>query len=399
MPAPSANSWRPALEAEASSPSLGIYVHWPYCQSKCPYCDFNAYASAEFDDRAWLNAYLRQLDGYFEETSDRTCASVYFGGGTPSLMAPQTVGGILDRVDSAWGFEDGHEVTLEANPSSSDAESFNSFRAAGVNRISIGVQSLRDDELRRLGRLHTAAEARSAFDVASAAFERTSIDLIYGRQHQSLDDWTRELEEAMGWGSEHLSLYQLTIEPGTPFGSRQKAGRLPGLPDDDLAADMFDATREICERSGYAQYEISNFAKPGSESRHNLLYWRYSDFLGIGPGAHGRFSAHGRRIATETHLSPEAWLDAVDERGTGESSRTLISDSEQAKEYLLMSLRLAEGVDTRRYALLNGAELDKETIERLAAEGLVEISEGFLRSTARGRLLLNAILTELVHPT
>ena len=386
------------MEHESASPSLGIYVHWPYCQSKCPYCDFNAYASADFDHRAWLNAYLRQLDSYFEETSDRTCASVYFGGGTPSLMDPQTVGGILDRIDSAWGFEEGHEVTLEANPSSSDAENFSSFRSAGVNRISIGVQSLRDDELRRLGRLHNAAEARSAFDAASSAFERTSIDLIYGRQHQSLDDWTKELEEALAWRSEHLSLYQLTIEPGTPFGAKQRAGRLPGLPDDDQAADMFVATGEICERSGYSQYEISNFAKPGSESRHNLLYWRYREFLGVGPGAHGRFATNGRMAATETHLSPSTWLGALAERGTGESMRTLISDSEQAKEYLLMSFRLAEGVDTRRYAHMNGAELDSETIERLAAEGLVEISEGFLRATDRGRLLLNAILTELVRP-
>ena len=386
------------MEHESASTSLGIYVHWPYCQSKCPYCDFNAYASADFDHRTWLNAYLRQLDSYFEETSDRTCASVYFGGGTPSLMDPKTVGGILDRINSAWGFEDGHEVTLEANPSSSEAERFDGFRAAGVNRISIGVQSLRDDELRRLGRLHNAAEARSAFDAASSAFERTSFDLIYGRQHQSLDDWVGELEEALGWGSEHLSLYQLTIEPRTPFGARQRTGRLPGLPDDEQAADMFVATREICERSGYAQYEISNFAKPGSESRHNLLYWRYREFLGVGPGAHGRFAASGRMAATETHLSPDVWLSALAERGTGESKRTLISDSEQAKEYLLMSFRLAEGVDTRRYARMNGAELDSETIEHLAAEGLVEISEGFLRATDRGRLLLNAILTELVRP-
>lgn len=386
------------MESEAASPTLGIYIHWPYCQSKCPYCDFNAYASADFDHRAWLTAYLRQLDSYFEETSDRTCASVYFGGGTPSLMDPRTVAGILDRVDSAWGFEDGKEVTLEANPSSSDAERFGSFRTAGVDRISIGVQSLRDDELRRLGRLHSAAEARAAFDAASSAFERTSIDLIYGRQHQGLEDWAKELGEALGWGSEHLSLYQLTIEPGTPFGTRRRAGRLPGLPDDDLAADMFVATREICERSGYAQYEISNFAKPGSESRHNLRYWRYLDFLGVGPGAHGRFAADGRMAATETHLSPETWLSAVAERGTGESMRTLISDSEQAEEYLLVSLRLAEGVDTRRHALLNGAELDGEAIKRLEAEKLVETSEGRLRATARGRLVLNAILAEIARP-
>ena len=386
------------MGSEAASPTLGIYIHWPYCQSKCPYCDFNAYASADFDHRAWLAAYLRQLDSYFEETSDRTCASVYFGGGTPSLMDPRTVDGILDRIDSAWGFEDGHEVTLEANPSSSDAERFGSFRAAGVNRISIGVQSLRDDDLRRLGRLHSAAEARSAFDAASTAFERTSIDLIYGRQHQSLDGWTNELEEALDWGSEHLSLYQLTVEPGTSFGARQRAGRLSGLPDDELAADMFIATQEICERSGRAQYEISNFACPGSESRHNLLYWRYLDFLGVGPGAHGRFAANGRMAATETHLSPETWLSAVAERGTGESMRTLISDSEQAEEYLLMSLRLAEGVDARRYALLNGAELDGEAIKRLEAEKLVEISEGRLRATAKGRLVLNAILAELACP-
>ena len=386
------------MESEAASPTLGIYIHWPYCQSKCPYCDFNAYASADFDHRAWLTAYLRQLDSYFEETSDRTCASVYFGGGTPSLMDPQTVEGILERIDSAWGFEDGHEVTLEANPSSSDAERFGSFRTAGINRISIGVQSLRDDDLRRLGRLHSAAEARSAFDAATTAFERTSIDLIYGRQHQGLDDWANELEEALDWGSEHLSLYQLTVEPCTPFGARQRAGRLSGLPDDELAADMFAATREICERSGRAQYEISNFAHPGSESRHNLLYWRYLDFLGVGPGAHGRFATNGRMAATETHLSPETWLSAVAERGTGESMRTLISGPEQAKEYLMMSFRLAEGVDTRRYALLDGAELDGEAIRHLADEGLVEISGGFLRATASGRLVLNAILAELARP-
>lgn len=380
---------------EPTIPSLGIYVHWPFCESKCPYCDFNAHADPGADQDLWLASYLRQLDSYFDETGTRHCGSVYFGGGTPSLLDPNVVGGILERIDALWGIGPGTEITLEANPSSSEAARFDGYRSVGVNRVSIGVQSLRDDDLRQLGRLHSADDARGAYE-AAAAFPRLSIDLMYGRQGQGVDAWTAELEEALAWGAEHYSLYQLTIEPGTAFGRRLKAGRLPGLPDEPLAADMFEATGAICADAGLRQYEISNFARPGGESVHNLAYWRCQDFLGVGPGAHGRISLRGLRAATEAHPEPKIWLESVAKSGTGESVREWLDSRNQAAEYLIMSMRLAEGMDLERFDSLNGDGLNPDAVDKLEAEGLAAVDRGRIRATEKGRLLLNAIVARLL---
>ncbi len=393
---PCGASPRPALGSESSaSPFLGIYVHWPFCESKCPYCDFNAHAVPGVDQDLWLVAYLRQLDSYFAETGRRHCGSVYFGGGTPSLLDPKVVGGILERIDACWGIGPGTEITLEANPSSSEAARFKGYRSVGVNRVSIGVQSLRDNDLRLLGRLHSADDARAAYE-AAAAFPRASIDLMYGRQGQGVDEWTVELREALAWGAEHYSLYQLTIEPGTAFGRRLKAGRLPGLPDEPLAADMFEATVAICSEAGLRQYEISNFARPGGESVHNLAYWRCQDFLGVGPGAHGRISLGGLRAATEAHPEPKIWLESVAKSGTGESIREWLGRRDQAAEYLIMSMRLSEGMDMERHASLNGSGLDPDAASELEADGLVAIDRGRIRTTERGRLLLNTVAARLL---
>ncbi len=382
--------------AADSNPAFGIYLHWPFCESRCPYCDFNAYATADYDMDEWSEAYLRQLETAAQETGGRICESVFFGGGTPSLMRPSMVAAVLERINGLWHLPGDAEITLEANPSSSEAHRFAGYRRAGVNRLSIGVQSLRRADLASLGRLHTADEARAAFETAAGIFNRVSVDLIFGRQDQSLSSWQAELGEAVQWGAEHLSLYQLTVEPGTAFGRRREAGRLHGLPDEDLAVEMQTAAEEICSRSGYRRYEISNYARPGCECRHNLLYWRCRDFLGIGPGAHGRITVSGRRAATETRLSPEDWLRAVSESGSGESERAWLSAEEQASEYLMMSLRLAEGTDLRRLRKLSGNRLRSDRLDQLRSGGLVETAGGRLTATGRGSLLLNSIAAALL---
>ena len=311
-------------------------------------------------------------------------------------MHPETVDAIIERIDRHWGLLGDSEITLEANPSSSEAERFAGFSSAGVNRLSIGVQSLRDRDLAALGRLHTVEEARFAFDAAARCFDRVSIDLMYGRQHQTLADWRTELEEALGWGSDHLSLYQLTVEPDTAFGVRQSAGRLSGLADDELAAEMHLAAIDCCGRFGIRQYEVSNFCRPGGESRHNLLYWRGQDYLGIGPGAHGRFTVGGRRRATENYRSPAQWIQMVAKTGTGESKRYWLTGGEQAIEYLMMSLRLSEGSDIHRFQDMSGAPLNAGKLAMLEGDGLVRLSGGRLRATRRGGLVLNSIVAELL---
>ena len=382
------------VESEPAD-GFGIYVHWPFCAARCPYCDFNAYADSSFDPQEWTRAYVRQIDHDSAETADRLCSSIFFGGGTPSLMHPETVAAVIECVDRHWGLSVNAEITLEANPSSSEAQRFSDFRSAGVNRLSIGVQSLRDRDLAALGRLHTAKEARLAFEAAAQSFGRVSIDLMYGRQDQTLADWQAELEEALGWGSEHLSLYQLTVEPGTPFGARHSAGRLPGLADDELAADMHLAAVDCCSLFGARQYEVSNFSRRGCECRHNLLYWRGQDYLGIGPGAHGRLTVGRRRAATETHRSPAKWLQMVAQTGTGESKRGWLTGAEQANEYLMMSLRLAEGSDMQRFQELAGMPLNAGKLAILETDGLVRLSDGNLSVTRRGGLLLNSIVFAL----
>ncbi len=378
------------------SGGFGLYLHWPFCAAKCPYCDFNSHVAAEIDQTRWQAAYISELDRYGAETAGRVLQSIYFGGGTPSLMQPALVAAILERAGDLWTFANDVEITLEANPTSVEAGRFAGYRAAGVNRVSVGVQALNDADLRRLGRRHSAAEARAALQLARKTFERVNFDLIYARQDQSLQDWQAELDEALALGLEHLSLYQLTIEPGTAFGDRLAAGGLHGLPGEDLSADMFFLTQALCDAAGFPAYEVSNHARPGQESRHNLMYWRSGDYIGIGPGAHGRLTLNGVRYATETPLQPAAWLSAVDGGRGGESLRTRLSGADQAGEFLMMGLRTGEGVDLARYQRRSDAPIDHNKIKGLADLGLVELDRDVLRTTAQGRPLLNAILRELL---
>ena len=332
---------------------FGLYIHWPFCAAKCPYCDFNSHVSNFIDEKQWITSYQEEIQRAAAETKDRVLQSIFFGGGTPSLMAPETVGAVIEAARRGWRTTNDLEVTLEANPGSVEAGRFAAYRDAGVNRISIGIQALNDTDLRKLGRIHTVAEARGAFDIAQAFFNRVSFDLIYARQDQSLQAWRAELNQALDMVVDHLSLYQLTIEDGTAFGDRYKRGSLRGLPDEDLAADMYLATQEICDARGLPSYEISNHARPGAESRHNLIYWQYGDYVGLGPGAHGRITLDGRKYATECHKTPGAWLAAV-KAGSGESHRDLLSPAIQAEEYLMMGLRIPKGIDLVGYRVLGG---------------------------------------------
>ncbi len=375
---------------------FGLYVHWPFCEAKCPYCDFNSHVSRNIDQKQWLNSYLNELKRAASETQGRVLNTIFFGGGTPSLMAPDTISAIIEEARALWRPANDMEITLEANPGSVEAGRFAGYRDAGVNRISMGVQALNDDDLRRLGRIHTVAEARAAFDIARSCFDRVSFDLIYARQHQSLDAWRAELAEALSMAIDHLSLYQLTIEEGTAFGDRYAVGKLRGLPEDDSAADMYLATQEICEAHGLPAYEVSNHARSGAESQHNLIYWRYGDYVGIGPGAHGRITLDGHKFATETFLSPTKWLAAV-ENGSGESNRFELTQREQAFEYLMMCLRIAEGLNIDRYKQLSGEDLPQEKLDTLADLGMLILEDDQLRATSQGRAVLNAVIRELLE--
>jgi oxygen-independent coproporphyrinogen-3 oxidase len=371
---------------------FGLYVHWPFCQAKCPYCDFNSHVAAEIDESRWKRAYLSEIRRVASETDGRVLNTVFFGGGTPSLMSPDLVASILETIRECWPMANDAEITLEANPTSVEADRFRGFADAGVNRLSMGVQSLCDEDLRRLGRLHSAAEARAAFDIARAQFNRVSFDLIYARQDQSLDDWRVELSEALSMAVDHLSLYQLTIEDGTAFGDRFRRGRLRGLPDEDLGADMYQLTQELCEAAGMPAYETSNHAHPGSESRHNLIYWRSGDYAGIGPGAHGRLTLDSSRYATEAMRAPGAWLQAVETRGSGELPRELVPAGEQLEEFALMGLRLREGVDLAPFRQNKNLI---HNINGLVNSGLLEVNDARLQASPAGRPLLNAVLREI----
>ena len=376
--------------------AFGVYVHWPFCLSKCPYCDFNSHVRREAVDEArFVAAYRREIAHWAALAPGRAVSSVFFGGGTPSLMTPSTVGAILGAIDAAWGIEEGAEITLEANPTSVEAERFAGYRAAGVNRVSLGVQALNDADLRRLGRTHSAAEALAAVRVAAAHFERFSFDLIYARPGQTPAAWAAELEEAIGRAAEHLSLYQLTIEPGTWFERLQRAGTLV-VPDEDAARALYDLTQEICEARGLPSYEISNHARPGAESRHNLIYWRYGEYAGIGPGAHGRVVAEDSRIAAATEKHPETWLGLVESRGHGIVEREILTPEEQADEFLLMGLRLREGVDPARYTALAGRPLDESRVTSLVGDGLIARRVGSrLAVTPAGFPVLDAVVADL----
>jgi oxygen-independent coproporphyrinogen-3 oxidase len=374
---------------------FGLYLHWPFCQSKCPYCDFNSHVAASIDQSRWKLAYLAEIDRLGAETPDRILNSVFFGGGTPSLMEPDLVAAIVERIRATWPMSNDPEITLEANPGSIEAGRFRGFRDGGVNRISMGMQAMNDADLRRLGRLHTAVEARQAFDIARNCFDRVSFDLIYARQDQTLADWKAELRQAIDLAVDHLSLYQLTIEDGTAFGDRRAKGGLLGLPDDDLSADMYALTQEVCDAAGMPAYEVSNHARPGSESRHNLIYWRGGDYVGIGPGAHGRMTLDGTRWATEAPKAPGAWLALVEAGKAGELPRTALSAMDRAEEYLLMSLRLAEGMEISRYEAMANRPLDRTRLADLDALGLARVVEDRVQVTAAGRMVLNAIIRDL----
>ena len=370
---------------------FGLYVHWPFCQAKCPYCDFNSHVAAKIDQNAWVSAYLKELDRLGAETEGRVLNSVFFGGGTPSLMAPGTAEALLSALGKRWRLANDLEVTLEANPTSVEAGKFRDFRTAGVNRVSVGLQALNDSDLKALGRLHTAEEGRRAFEVARDTFDRVSFDLIYARQDQSLADWEVELSHALTIAADHLSLYQLTIEPGTAFADRFARGGLKGLPDEDVSADMFDLTQQLTAAAGFPAYETSNHAKPGAESRHNLIYWKSGDWAAIGPGAHGRLTIDGTRWATEAPKAPGAWLSAV-AKGEGQEARSMLSSKEREEERIMMGLRLIDGlhIDGDRY------REKVHEINRLSEHRLLELDSDSLPLTEHGRPLLNAILRELL---
>ncbi len=374
---------------------FGLYIHWPFCQAKCPYCDFNSHVSREIDQQRWLVAYLAELDRVAAETPGRVLNTVFFGGGTPSLMDPDVVAAILERVRTLWPTSNDMEITLEANPGSVEAGRFSAYKQGGVNRVSMGIQSLNNRDLQRLGRIHTVEEAKAAFEIARTTFDRVSFDLIYARQDQTLADWQSELREALGMAIDHLSLYQLTIENGTAFGDRYAKGKLRGLPEDDAAADMYQTTGEICAAAGLEGYEVSNYAKIGSESRHNLVYWHYGDYAGIGPGAHGRLTLSGQRTAIECWKNPERWLQEV-ARGSGENLRSPIALPDQADEMMMMGLRLREGVDLTRWQTLSGRTLDSDTCEHLQQIGMINLDGPKIRATQAGRMVLNTLLAELL---
>ncbi len=374
---------------------FGLYLHWPFCQSKCPYCDFNSHVAASIDQTRWERAYLAEIDRLGAQTGDRVLNSVFFGGGTPSLMDPGLVAAVLDRIRATWVQANDIEITLEANPGSAEARRFRAYAEAGVNRLSMGLQALNDEDLRRLGRLHSVADARAAFDIARNAFDRVSFDLIYARQHQTLADWRAELTEALSMAIDHLSLYQLTIEDGTAFADRFAKGGLKGLPDQDLAADFYELTQDICTAAGMPAYEVSNHARDGAESRHNLIYWRGGDYIGIGPGAHGRLTLEGIRKATESPRPPGDWLQRVETGGSGESTRDPLTARDRADEYLIMSLRLSEGMSLSRHENLAGAAFDPRSLDALAGDNLIRISGDGLAATDRGRLVLNHVIRRL----
>jgi putative oxygen-independent coproporphyrinogen III oxidase len=376
--------------------SFGLYVHWPFCLSKCPYCDFNSHVRHAVPDEArFVRAYQSELATLAGRLGARTVTSIFFGGGTPSLMRPASVAAILDAIALQFSVAADAEVTLEANPTSVEAARFRGYRAAGVNRVSLGVQALDDAALQRLGRTHTAAEALAAVAIARENFARYSFDLIYAREQQTPDAWTAELKRAIAEAAEHLSLYQLTVEPDTPFADLRAAGKL-ALPDEDCARALYELTQDICAQAGLPAYEVSNHARPGAECRHNLTYWRMHEYAGIGPGAHGRLDIGNARHATATEKRPEAWLMRVESLGHGLVTDDVLSREEIADEFLLMGLRLTEGIDPGNYARIAGRGLDPRRLATLNQEGAVEMTaNGRLRVTPAGFPVLDAVVADL----
>jgi oxygen-independent coproporphyrinogen-3 oxidase len=377
---------------------FGLYVHWPFCAAKCPYCDFNSHVRTSIDEEGWCDAILTELAHVAALQGEERpgLQTIFFGGGTPSLMQGASAGRILETAQRTWRFANDIEITLEANPASADAARFADYRAAGVNRVSLGIQALNDADLRILGRLHNLAEAKAALALAMKTFDRVSLDLIYARPDQTAEAWRQELAEALSFGTEHLSLYQLTIEPQTPFALLHQTGRL-SVPDDDRAAALFELTQEMTAAAGVPAYEVSNHARPGAEARHNLLYWRYGSYVGIGPGAHGRLEIGGKRIATACERLPERWRDAVSRQGHGFVEMSEIAPADAAREHLLMNLRLVEGLDLKAYRTRWGFAPDTARIADLAAQDMVQQDGNILRATPRGMLVLNAVIAALTN--
>ena len=378
-------------------PGFGVYVHWPFCLSKCPYCDFNSHVRATgVDEARYVAAFQAELAHRAALAPGRTVSSIFFGGGTPSLMRPETVAAILEAIGDNWTVAPDAEITLEANPTSVEAGRFAGYRAAGVNRVSLGVQALNDADLKMLGRMHTADEALRAVEVATSIFDRASFDLIYARPDQTPAQWRAELEHALRHAPEHLSLYQLTIEHDTMFEKLVAAGRLIP-PDADTGRALWDVTQEVMNAAGMPAYEVSNHARAGAESRHNLIYWRYGEYAGVGPGAHGRLIVDARgRVAQATERHPEMWLTIVEADGHGLVEDQPLSEEEQGDEMLVMGLRLAEGVDPSRFEALSGRKLNPARIASLVEEGMVEVSpDGRLRVTQEGFPVLDAVVADL----
>ena len=386
----------PSCDAMTAGPGFAVYVHWPFCAQKCPYCDFNSHVRhGGWDEARFLAGYLRELQHFADLAPGRAVHSVFFGGGTPSLMKPTTVAAILDAIARLWPMEANPEITLEANPSSVEAERFRGYRMAGVNRVSLGVQALNDPDLKALGRLHDVAEALAAIEIARKTFDRFSFDLIYARPRQTPEAWEAELTRALAIAGHHLSLYQLTIEDGTPYAALHKAGKLI-IPEPELADELYEITQGLTETRGLPAYEISNHARPGEESRHNLVYWRYGEYAGVGPGAHGRLIVEGQRRAFATERNPEAWAAAVEAQGHGLVEDEALTRADAADELLLMGLRLTEGIDIERLARIGGVRPSGQAIARLEDLRMIErVGNSRIRASRRGRFVLNEIVRQI----
>ena len=384
------------IKPDDGGPGFGVYLHWPFCAAKCPYCDFNSHVRFDPpDQKRYAAAFAQELATMRKRTGPRTVKSVFIGGGTPSLMDPSTVGALLGAVASLWTVPKDIEITLEANPSSVEADRFKGYRAAGVNRVSMGVQSLDDEQLKFLGRLHNVEEALKAIGLAREIFPRMSFDLIYARPNQTAESWAKELNRAIDLAADHLSLYQLTIEEGTAFHRLHAKGKLKTL-DDSLAADLYALTQEVTASRGLPAYKISNHAQPGAESRHNLVYWRYGDYVGSGPGAHGRFDEGSKRSVTITERNPEKWLQRVESQTHGIVEEESLNQSQQADEFLLMGLRLTEGIDIPRFEQLSGRSLNQKRVSVLREEGMIEpVGNSRLRATPSGMIVLDAVVADL----
>ncbi|MCW5748188.1 MAG: coproporphyrinogen III oxidase [Alphaproteobacteria bacterium] len=388
---------------ETTTPLFGVYVHWPFCKSKCPYCDFNSHVRDAVDQARWQRALLAELRHYAARSSGRTVTSIFFGGGTPSLMPPETVGAVIEMIRQAWPVATDVEITLEANPTSVEAAAFGALRAAGVNRVSLGVQSFDREALHFLGRGHDVDEAVAAVQLARELFPRHSFDLIYARPGQTVAGWQAELDRALALARDHLSVYQLTVERGTRFWQDQARG-LFALPDDDTQAALFEATQVRLAAAGLPAYEISNHAAPGGACRHNLTYWRYEDYVGVGPGAHGRLSARDGdavlKHATRQISGPDAWLDAVERQGHGTAADTQVAGGDLIVEAMMMGLRLVDGIDRTIFRRVTGVDAvgacDPAVLQRLVRGGFLHVDDQVLRATDTGRQRLNAVLGRLL---